>query len=141
MGFANNTPSLQYSIIPFRLAELPQKPQIILKEQPNVVDTVLQHGDALDAHAKGEPGKLFGIITDEFEYRRIDHAGAQDFQPAAGFADAAALTVAQRAAAAANDALDIDLGAGLGEWKKTRPETHSSIAIENLPQHMGQHAL
>ncbi len=74
---------------------------------------------------KAKPVNFFGIVADEFENRRIDHARAEDFQPAAGFTNPAALAVAQRAATAADDALDIDLGARLGEGKETRPETHA----------------
>ena len=69
-----------------------QKPEIILKEQPDIVDAIFQHGDTLHAHAKGKAGNFLRIIADELKNRRIDHAGAENFEPAAGFADPAGLS-------------------------------------------------
>jgi len=122
----SNTPSLHLS------TELSQKPEIILKKQPDIVDTVFQHGDALHAHAEGEAGNFFRIVADEFENRRIDHAGAEDFQPAGPFADMAPLTFGTRARTLTKEAMNINFSARFGEWEKTRPEPHSSLLVKNL---------
>src|SRR5581483_8584565 len=119
------------------LTELSQESQVVLKKQPNVVDAVLEHGDALHAHAEGEAGDLFRIVADESKNRRIDHAGAEDFEPAGGFAHAARLSVLESAAAAADDALNVDLGARLGKRKKARPKADAGLALENLAEKMG----
>ena len=42
--------------------ELFQKAQIVFKEQSQVINAVLKHGDALDAHAKSEAAVKFRII-------------------------------------------------------------------------------
>ena len=106
-----------------RLAKLPQKSQIVLKKQPNIVDAVFEHGDPLDAHAEGEARNLFRIVADKLENGRVDHTGAENFQPTAGFTNAAGLSISERAAAAANDALNIDLSTRLGKRKKARPKS------------------
>src|SRR5512137_1881830 len=43
--------------------ELLQKPQIILPKIPDILHVVLEHGDALGAHAKGKAGIALGVIA------------------------------------------------------------------------------
>ncbi len=100
-----------------------------------VGDAVLDHGDALDAHAEGEAGDAFGVVGvvvgvdlaaffgDCGEDGGVDHAAAQEFDPAAVFALAAAL-------ASAEDAGDLNVGAGLGEGEEGREETGFDVAAE-----------
>src|SRR5215470_16631695 len=88
--------------------ELPQEPQIVLEEHANVVDPVLEHGDALDSHPEGPAGHRLGIVSPVLQHGRMYHAGPQDFEPARLLADAAARPVAQEAA-------HVDLGRRLGE--------------------------
>src|SRR5688572_16781987 len=123
----------------FRSAKLVQKSQVVLKKQANIVDAVFQHGDAFDAHAEREAGYLLGIVADELEHRRIDHAGAEDFQPARRLAYPAALTGLARTAAAADHALNVDLRAGLGKREEARTESDGELAAEDLAQEMSQH--
>src|ERR1700722_20060058 len=93
----------------------------------DVGDAVLDHGDALDAHAEGEAGDLFGVvgvIEAEFAALRgdggedggVDHAAAEELDPAGVFALAAALAVAE-------DTGDLDVGAGFGEGEEAGEET------------------
>src|ERR1019366_2945552 len=91
--------------------ELLQESHIALVEQLNLFHLVLQDGDAHDAHAKGEAADLrrvIAVLLDEVEDVGIDHAAAQQLDPAAEFALAAAL-------AAAEDAAYLHVGAGFGE--------------------------
>ena len=97
--------------------ELLQEAQVVLVEQPDVVDAVLQHRDALHADAEREPGDLLRVVADGFEHRRVDHAAAENLEPAGVLADAAA-----RAAAAL--AADVDLRARLGVRKEARAQPH-----------------
>ena len=48
---------------------------------------ILEHGDALDAHAEGETGKDLGIDAAVAQHIGMDHAAAQDLQPAGPLAD------------------------------------------------------
>ena len=64
---------------------------IVFGEQPDVVDAIAEHGEALDAHAPGVAGVDFRVDAAVFENFGMDHAGADDFKPAGVFAEAAAL--------------------------------------------------
>ena len=46
---------------PLLFVELLEELQVVLEHQTNVVDAVLQHGDALDANAEGETGILVRV--------------------------------------------------------------------------------
>lgn len=69
----SNTPLFNF------LTELSQKSEIILEEQPDVIDSVLQHRDSLYPHAKSESRKFLRIVANKMEHLGIDHAGAEDF--------------------------------------------------------------
>src|SRR5207245_5101576 len=58
-----------------------QEPQIILVEQPDVVDAIADHGNALDAEPEGPAGPDFRIVSDVFKHLRMHHAAAGDLQP------------------------------------------------------------
>src|SRR6185312_3064248 len=62
-------------------SKLPQKPHIILVEQPDVADPVANHGNAFDAEAERPAGPDFRIVADVFENFRVHHAAAGDFEP------------------------------------------------------------
>ena len=79
-----------------RMRELLEEAQVVLVEQADVVDAVLQHRDALDAHAEREAGDLLRVVADRFEDRRMHHAAAEDLEPAGLLADAAARAAAAR---------------------------------------------
>src|SRR3546814_5299771 len=64
------------------LAELLKKTQIVVEEQPQIVDAVAQHRHALHAHAERVAGIFFGIDTDRLQHLRMHDAAAQHFQPA-----------------------------------------------------------
>src|SRR5207248_3990256 len=99
-------------------------------------DAVLHHGDALDAHAEGEAGDFFGVVgvvtrvdlaacfislgVDGGEDSGVDHAAAEEFDPAGVFALAAAF-------AAAEDAGDLDVGGGFGEGEEAGQEAGFDI--------------
>src|SRR6516162_6478825 len=98
--------------------ELLQKPHVALVEQLDLLDLVLQYGDALHTHAEGEAQNLrrvVAVLLHELEHVGIDHSAAQQLDPAAEFALAAAV-------AAAEDAAYLHVGAGLGERKERRVE-------------------
>src|SRR5260370_7725118 len=74
--------------------ELSQEAQVVLEEQPEVVDPVLEHRDALDPHAERPPGDLLGVVADVPQHLRMHHPRAQDLDPAALLAQPAARAAA-----------------------------------------------
>src|SRR5262245_65334028 len=62
--------------------ELPEEPQVVVEEQAEVVDPVLQHRDALDAHPERPARVVLRIVADVLQHLRMHHAGAEDLEPA-----------------------------------------------------------
>ena len=56
------------------ISELIEKSHIVFKEQADVFDAVLSHGDAFHAQAKGETGVLFGVNMYGLQYIGVDHS-------------------------------------------------------------------
>jgi hypothetical protein len=56
-----------------RSLKLLEEPKIVFVEEPDVIDPVLQHRQALGAHPKGEARVLFRIVPDEAIQGGIDH--------------------------------------------------------------------
>src|SRR6266581_6225783 len=88
--------------------ELRQEPQIVLEEQADVVDAVLEHGDAIDPEAEREPGVALRVVPHLLEDGGVDHAGSPHLDIAGSLATAAAR-------ARAEDARDVVFRAGLHE--------------------------
>src|SRR5262245_22397940 len=103
-------PPRPFSAVGTRIScELAEEAQVVLEEEADVVDPVLEHGHALDAHAERPPGDVFGIVAHVAQDLRMHHARTQDLQPAR-------LLAYPTARARAGEAEDIDLGRRLGEW-------------------------
>src|SRR6266851_2960086 len=47
------------------LRELAKEADVVLEKDLNVVDAVPDHGQAVDAHAKGEAADFFGVVIHE----------------------------------------------------------------------------
>src|SRR5689334_17801559 len=56
--------------------ELAQEPHVVLVKQPDVVDAVAKHGDALDTEAESPSGPDFRIVANILEDLRMHHAAA-----------------------------------------------------------------
>ena len=70
-----------------RPGKLLQEPYIILEEQPDILDTVLQDGRALNAHAECKTGIFLAVDATILQNTRIYHPATQDLHPAGIFAD------------------------------------------------------
>src|SRR5687768_17313717 len=81
---------LSYSLPSVVCLELSQEPQVVPVEEPEVVDAVAEHGDALRPHAEGEAAVLVGVYAAVHEHLRVDHPRAHDLQPACVLARPAA---------------------------------------------------
>src|SRR5580692_12457867 len=62
--------------------KLSQEAHIILKKHLDIVDTILEHGQAVDADSEGEAAHLLRIVLDEAVDGRIHHARAEQLNPA-----------------------------------------------------------
>src|SRR5438132_8863421 len=69
--------------------ELPEEAEIVVVEEPEVGEAVAQERQPIGAHAEGEAAHRLGIVAASAQHVRMDHAGAQDLEPAATAADAA----------------------------------------------------
>src|SRR5258708_16975844 len=103
-----------------------QEAQVVAGEQPDVVDAVAQHGDPLDAQPEGEAAIFVGIVANIAQHARINLAGAAHLEPAAVLTDAAA-------AATADDAVYVELGAGLREREVARADANLPADADDLP--------
>ena len=86
---------------------------------------VLQHGNAFDAHAEGKAGIFFGVDTTIVQYVGVHHSSTTDFYPAA-------LLTYGTAFAAADQARNINLCAGLSEWEKRGTEAYFGFLTKQL---------
>ena len=108
---------------PLLFVELLEELQVVLKHQADVVDAVLQHGDALDANAEGEAGILIRVNVAVLQHLAVDDAAAQHLDPAGVLAQGAALAVALEAAHVHLDARLSEGevgGAQGGGWRRSR---------------------
>src|ERR1041384_6312247 len=114
-------------------SELLQEPHVTLVVELDVVDAVAKHRHALEPHAEREAGVLLGVDLHVREDLGIDHAGPADLDPARALAHPAA-------AAHAEAALHVDLGARLNEREVARAEPDPQIAREEPLHEVQQHA-
>src|SRR5579863_3048416 len=108
------------------LSKLLQESYVTLKKQLNVVDTIFQERQTIHAHTESKSGNLLRVVSvvlHEFEHVGIDHAAAENFDPSSLLAGTARGIIRPAlAAAAADEARNIQFRAGLGERKERRPE-------------------
>src|SRR5690606_35962244 len=95
------------------LVELLQETQIAFVEQAQIVDSVTQHRQALEAGAEREANELLGIETHVAQHRRMHLTGTRNLEPAP----------LERTAAEGN----VDLGRRFGKRKIRRTEAHLQI--------------
>ena len=91
----------------------------------HVINFVFEHGDTFDAHAEGEARIFLRIDAVGLQYVGVDHAAAQNLQPARALADRTAL-------AAAEVARDVDLGRGFGEGEVRRTHPDGRLFAEEF---------
>ena len=105
--------------------EFVEESVVVLAEEAQVLDLVFEVGDTLDTHAEGKAGIFFRVDAAGVGHGRVDHAAAEDFDPAGAFAERAAL-------AATKVTADIHFGRGLGEGEVARAETYLGLGAEHL---------
>src|SRR5579864_8654465 len=116
------------SLLPGDATSMPdgfQESHVVAEEVADVRDAVLEHRDALGTHAEGEAAHPGRIVPARPQHPGMDHAGAQDLEPAA-------LLAQHAAGAAAEDAADVHLDAGLGEREVALAEAQLPARSEHL---------
>src|SRR5260370_11872998 len=106
----------------FSLYKLLQKPHIPLKEQLQIIHSILQQRDPVRAHAKGKSRNLLRVVPvvlHKFKNIGIDHAAAENLNPPGLLARAARIRPSPPAPSA-YEARNEHLRARLGKWKKRR---------------------
>src|SRR5690554_6606021 len=83
--------------------KLAQETHIVFRKQPEVLDFVLEVGDALNTHTKCKTTVFPGINPTVSEHIRIHHTAAQYFYPTASLAHCATFTFT-------NGTADVHLG-------------------------------
>ena len=111
-----------------------QESHIVLKQQSDIVDTVLQHRDPLNTDTECDAGVDVRVNSAVLQNLGMDHAAAEHFNPAGMLAQAAALSAAFKAA-------DVHFNARFreGEIAGTEPCTH--VRVKDLLHKLIQHAL
>src|SRR5437667_4806496 len=112
--------------------ELPQEADVVLEKDLDIVDAVLEHGQAVDADAEGKATDFFRVIIHEAVDGGIDHAGAEEFNPGRTFALRARSATGGRAGSTAEGAGDVELDAGLRERKITGAEARFDAGAKKL---------
>ena len=76
------------------MRELLQQPKIVVIKQTDVLHLILEECYPIDADAERPAGVAFGVVTDLFEERRVDHPASEDLEPAGLLAHGATVTFA-----------------------------------------------
>src|SRR5262249_34973476 len=105
--------------------ESPEEAQVVLEEEAQIVDAVLQHRDALDAHPERPARVVLRIVADVLQHLRVHHPAAEDLEPAGLLAHTATVAVT-------GEAQHVHLGRGLRERKEGRPEADPRARPEHL---------
>lgn len=77
--------------------KLAQEPNVVLREQTQVVDLISQHGYTLDAHPESKSGVLLWIYATIAQHVRMNHPRSGYFYPTRVFADVTALSLTYQA--------------------------------------------
>src|SRR5262249_21177381 len=73
-----------YCLTQFRVTfilKLPQEPKVILIKQPDVVNAIANHRDALDPETESPARPDLRIVADILEHLRMDHAAPRQLKP------------------------------------------------------------
>src|SRR5256885_7902944 len=99
---------------------LAEEAEVVLEEEPQVVQIVAEEGETIDAHAERKAAHHLRIIADGAQHVRMDHPRPQDLEPALAATHATAR--GRSAGHGARRARDVDLRTRLGERKEAGAE-------------------
>ena len=102
-----------------------QESNVVLIEQTDIVDLEAAHNHTLQTDAEGVAGVFIRVDAAHLKHLGVNHAAAEDLDPALALAERAAFTVAAVA-------LDIHLRRRLGEREVMRTETNNRVLAVQL---------
>lgn len=76
-------------------AELEKETAVVFREQAQVLDLILQVGDTLYTHAKGEACIFLAVNATCLKHVGIHHTATEDFHPACPLAERTSLAPAK----------------------------------------------
>ena len=101
-----------------------EEAEVVFEVEADVVGAVFEHGHALDAEAEGEAAVLLAVDAAVVEDVGIDHAAAENLDPAGVLAEVAA-------GAAADVAGDVHLGGRLREGEVGGAQADADLIAEH----------
>ena len=124
-----------------RTLELTQEAHVAFQQHSKVGYVVLQASHTFHAHAEGKAGIHLRVDAGHAQNVRVNHATAQNLQPASAFAHAATFAVVQVAGAAAYAAAYVGFSRRLREREEMCAETRFAIGAEHLLAEVFERAL
>ena len=117
-----------------QLLKLRQEPDVIIKEESQIINPVLEHGNSFNSQAKGKSTVLFSVIPYMPEHCRMYKACTKHLKPAGLGADTAPVS-------STDDTLDVNFSTGLCKREETWTEPYAGAAAENFMYEVGQYPL
>lgn len=113
------------NVFSVRSLELLKEAYVIFREHAQVFDLIFQVGDSFNTHAEGEAGVDFGVYAAGFKHIWIDHAAAENLDPAGVFAERATLSATEVAG-------DVHFGRGFSEREVARTQADLGFRSEHF---------
>ena len=104
-------------------SELFQETDIVLIQQTHVINLILKQRNTLKANAKSKSGIPVRVNAAHLQHMGMDHAAAQDLNPAGASAETSALSAAFKARY-------VHLGTRLREWEMMGAELNLCLRSE-----------
>ena len=114
--------------------KLGQKSEIILKKKADVINAELKHGNSFNAQAKSKSCNFFNIVSNILKDCGVNHATAENFNPAGPGTNTAAISIT-------NYALYIHFSTRFCKWEKAWTEPDQCFFIKYLVYDYGEHTL
>src|SRR5450759_2508469 len=108
------------------------EPHVALDHVPHVGRVVAEHQAPLDAHAEGEPRVHVGVDAAGGQYARVDDTAAAPLDPAFARARTARVGRVADARAVADEALEVERGARLGEREVVGADPGADVAEHHV---------
>src|SRR5579862_1640281 len=102
-----------------------QKPDIVLRVQSQIVNTVFELAKPFYSHAECKTCVCIAVNAKVLKHFRMNHSAAENFYPACMFANVATN-------AATNSAIDIHFGAWFRKWEVGRAKTNFYVNAKHF---------
>src|SRR5439155_23459881 len=114
------------------LRELAEEAHVVLKKNLNIIDSVFQHSQAVDAEAEGEAADFLRLVVHKALDRGIDHARAKEFDPGRALALSTGSAAGGGSRSAAERAGNVELDGGFGKREIAGSEARGHPGTKKL---------